>query len=255
MQNVGTMSTTLGIDLASQHSNTAFCIIDWHETGARVEALQRGGDDVRDEPLRAAIRGGHTKVGIDAPFGWPAAFVAALTAHERFEPWPDGDHVYRLTDRVVHAEAKKLPLSVSTDKIAYCAMRCARLLDGLADAPRDGCGLAVETYPDAALRRWLPEPFEQRPAPSYKGVPGSARRKQLVDILLSRLGKRFSIGDERRAACVESDDCLDAVLCALVARAAERGKTIGPTEEQRSRARTEGWIHLPEPGSLTDLIG
>jgi hypothetical protein len=245
------MVTTLGIDLASQPKNTALCEIEWSADGAAVTALQLG--ELDDAALRTAIRAGHAKVGIDAPFGWPAPFVAALVAHERFEPWNDGDHVYRLTDRFVHAEAKKLPLSVSTDKIAYCAFRCARLLDGLGE-PRDGTGLAVEAYPDAALRRWLPDSFAAPRAPSYKGEPGSSRRSTLVDALFSGLGDRFSISEPWHAACIESDDCLDAVLCALIARAAERGKTILPTDMQRSRALTEGWIHLPKPGSLAELM-
>ncbi len=147
--------------------------------------------------------------------------------------------------------ARKLPLSVTTDKIAFCAMRCARLLDGL-DAPRDGTDLVVEAYPDAALRCWLPASFVARPAPSYKGG-AVERRAVLVDALFSDLGERFSITAEWRAACVESDDCLDALVCALVARAADRGLTIPAFDEQSAVARVEGWIHLPRPGTLSKL--
>jgi hypothetical protein len=75
----------------------------------------------------------------------------------------------------------------------------------------------------------------------------------LVDALFFGLGERFSISEPWRAACIESDDRLDAVVCALVARAAERGKTVPPTDEQSRLARIEGWIHLPEPGSLSEL--
>ena len=247
------MPTTLGIDLASQHTNTAVCTIEWSDAGARVTALQRGGDELKDEPLRAAIRAGHVKVGIDAPFGWPADFVAAITAHERFEAWPSGDMTYRLTDRVVHRDVGKLPLSVLTDKIAYCAMRCARLLDGL-DAPRDGSGLVVEAYPDAALRRWLPDSFLDTRTPSYKGEPGGERRTALVDAVFAALGSRFEIDDAERAKCIESDDSFDALLCALIARAAERDMTIPPNDDQARLANLEGWIHLPAPGSLSELI-
>ncbi len=245
------MSTTLGIDLASQAQKTGVCVIEWSGSGARVRTLHRGGPEAGDEPLRAAIRSGHTKVAIDAPFGWPEPFVAAIRGDE----WPDVEAralAYRETDRFVHTRAGKLALSVSTDKIAYCAFRCARLLSGL-DAPRDGSGLAVEAYPDAALRCWLPTSFAQRPAASYKGEPGSERREELVDVLLAGLGDRFDIGTGRDD-CVKSDDCLDALLCALIARAAERGKTILPGDEHASSARVEGWIHLPERGSLAQLI-
>lgn len=243
------MTTTLGIDLASQPRNTALCEIRWTAGAATVTALQLGGLD--DATLRSAIRAGHAKVGIDAPFGWPEPFVAAI----RGDRWPDVEPralAYRETDRVVHGRAGKLPLSVSTDRIAYCAFRCARLLSGL-DAPRDGTGLAVEAYPDAALRCWLPTSFARRPAPTYKGEPGSARREELIDVLLAGLDDRFDIGTWRDD-CVRSDDCLDALLCALVARAAERGLTVLPTDEHAASARVEGWIHLPEPGSLAALI-
>lgn len=248
------MITTLGIDLASQARNTALCEIAWDAGRGEVTALEHGRTLV-DDTLRAAIRAGHAKVAIDAPFGWPAPFVAALAAHERLEAWPEpsGELEYRLTDRFVHTHARKLPLSVSTDRIAYCAMRCARLLSGL-DAPRDGSGLVVEAYPDAALRCWLPRWFEARPAPTYKGAPSSERRERLVADLLAGLDERFSITPAWRAACVASDDCLDALLCALVARAAERGKTVGATDAQRPLALTEGWIHLPEPDSLSELV-
>lgn len=249
------MQTTLGIDLASQANKTGVCAIEWLDGGARVKTLQRGGSGAEDESLRAAIRAGHAKVAIDAPLGWPVDFVAALSAHARFEQWPGaGELTHRLTDRIVHKDVGKQPLSVSTDKIAYCAFRCARLLSGL-DAPRDGSGLVVEAYPDAALRRWLPDSFLESRTPSYKGKPGSARRTQLVDELFSRLGARFAIDDAQQAACVASDDGLDALLCALIARAAERGKTVPPGDEHAASARVEGWIHLPEPGSLSELIG
>ncbi|MDA0178825.1 DUF429 domain-containing protein [Solirubrobacter phytolaccae] len=247
------MITTLGIDLASQPRNTALCEITWDAGAATVTQLQLGALD--DETLRRAIRDDHAKVGIDAPFGWPAAFVAALTGHERFERWPSleaSELAYRETDRFVHAHASKLPLSVSTDRIAYCAFRCARLLSGL-DAPRDGRGLVVEAYPDAALRCWLRGSFDTARAPSYKGEAGSKRRADLVDILLSGLGEHFDIKDKWRADCVTSDDCLDALLCALVARAAERGETIPPDEDLSASARVEGWIHLPRPDTLATL--
>ena len=251
------MSTTLGIDLASQPRNTALCEITWDAGAARVTDL-RYGKPLDDETLRAAIAGGHAKVGIDAPFGWPAAFVAALTEHERFGPWPSIDAselANRETDRFVrdHLDGRKHPLSVSTDKIAYCAFRCARLLSGL-DMPRDGSGLAVEAYPDAALRCWLSGAFPDGPARTYKGEPGSKRRADLVRKLLAVLGEGFTIETKWRAQCVASDDHFDALLCALIARAAERGKTIPPGDDEAAGARVEGWIHLPEANSLPELI-
>ena len=55
-------------------------------------------------------------------------------------------------------------------------------------------------------------------------------------------------------ACVASDDALDAVLCALIARAAALGLTAPPPAEELELARAEGWIHLPRKGSLGELL-
>lgn len=45
-------------------------------------------------------------------------------------------------------------------------------------------------------------------------------------------------------------DAFDALVAALVARAALLGLTDGPPAEARARAEREGWIHLPLRGSL-----
>jgi Protein of unknown function (DUF429) len=84
------MTSTLGIDLASQPRSTAICAIDWRERQAVITALWRGraGDGVtplHDKLLVSALRGdwggglpgGPSKVAIDAPLGWPADFVEA----------------------------------------------------------------------------------------------------------------------------------------------------------------------------------
>jgi hypothetical protein len=59
---------------------------------------------------------------------------------------------------VVREQAGLVPLSVSADRIAHVALRCAVLLAEL-DASgrpvdRSGSGHVVEVYPAASLRRW-----------------------------------------------------------------------------------------------------
>ena len=259
------METTLGIDLASKPANTALCVVAWSRDRAEIRSLARGthgGEKLTDAVLVGAVSDGASrpvKVGIDAPFGWPEPFAHAVAAHARIEPWPSGPgeergpFERRASDRFVHERARKLPLSVSTDRIAYPAMRCAALLGALqrelgAEAvARDGTGLVAEAYPDAGLRCWLPDLWVAREG-SYKGASAAARtrRTALTDALLERLGDRFAVTAEQRWACWDSDDCLDALVCALVARAAHRGWTIAPGDhEQRRLARVEGWIHLP----------
>ena len=53
---------------------------------------------------------------------------------------------------------------------------------------------------------------------------------------------QLSSADQK--ACVDSDDCLDALVCALVARAAERGLTVPPPSKLEIEPASEGSIHL-----------
>ena len=67
---------------------------------------------------------------IDSPFGWPVAFTDAVHAWAEHDRWPETDPAtlrYRLTDRHVVEALKLHPLSVSADRIAACAWRCASL--------------------------------------------------------------------------------------------------------------------------------
>src|SRR4051812_18093338 len=128
------MTSTLGIDLASQPRSTAICAIEWREREAVITALWGGGGGDGGAPLHgkllvSALRGGWgggpsgspSKVAIDAPLGWPADFVRGVANPER---WPVGiDGVRsrlerRATDHWVRRITGKLPLSVSTDRIA-----------------------------------------------------------------------------------------------------------------------------------------
>ncbi len=45
-----------------------------------------------------------------------------------------------------------------------------------------------------------------------------------------------------------------ALICALTARAAAKGKTLAPPSERAEEASLEGWIHLPKPGALSSLL-
>ncbi len=242
---------TVGIDLAAQPANTGWCIVDWAEGRVVDVATNRGGDD---ELVELACGDAVGLVGIDTPLGWPDAFVDAVTAHHAGRRWPDdeGDpdaHRRRLrlrrTDEVVGATTGRHPMSVSADRIAVAAMRGARLQQRLVDAlgvdavDRSGCsGRVAETYPAAALAVW------GLPASGYKGTGGAEARAGLVDALVVRSGLR--VDDAQRAAMVGSDHLLDAWVCALVSRAVLDGATGRPDPGERSVARREGWIHVPD---------
>lgn len=150
---------TAGLDLAAMPERTALASIKWAGGRAVIrDVICPAGDDVILEAIRQA-----DKTGIDCPLGWPDAFVDFVTAHRsgHVALLPDGlgtgwrrPLTMRHTDTVVHDK----PLSVSADRIAHVALRCAVLLAKLDAAgrpvDRSGAGTVVEVYPAASLLRW-----------------------------------------------------------------------------------------------------
>jgi predicted nuclease with RNAse H fold len=241
---------TVGIDLATEPPRTAVCTVSWDGSTAVADFLTD--KPATDEALVAACRTAD-KVGIDCPFGWPEPFVAALVGHRDQEPWPGRgvdfrrSLAYRETDRHVQLQTGAWPLSVSANLIGLTAMRCAALLDDLAPVDRAGTGRVAEVYPAAALRVW------ELWRPSYKQVAGRVVLGTMLDGLQSQLPLQFAPGAEE--VCRRSHDAFDALIAALVARAAACGLTTPPqTAEQRRLAGIEGWIHLPT-GRLRELTG
>lgn len=247
------MTVTLGVDLASQPRGTALCTVRWSETGAAVERMVVGADD--DAVL--AWSDGADAVGVDAPFGWPQAFAQALARWTEGGPWPGGlgeeerkDLRLRATDRAMAGRGKH-PMSVSADKLALCAMRAAVLLTAKAG---DGPALSrhegpwFEVYPGGALYEWE----LLAAAAGYKRAPEP--RARLLKELQERCGGRLAIGEAWRERCIASDHALDALLCALAARAAALGLTYGPGGLDTATLDREGWMHVPRVslGALTD---
>lgn len=188
---------------------------------------------------------------LDCPLGWPEPFVEFLLAHR------DG-HVRppvgvpglawrrmlsrRLTDLACERAAGVRPLSVAADRIAAVAMRAAGLLAAMSSAGRPvdraGGGAVVECYPAAALKLW------GLSHQAYKKAPGATALSRLVDALSTALpGLRL---DDHEQLARSSDDAFDALICALVARAAALGQVTAPPPEQRHIAAREGWIVLPQ---------
>jgi hypothetical protein len=151
----------------------------------------------------------------------------------------------RTTDLAVTAIAGgRPPLSVSADKIAVCAMRCAELLNALARdgaIDRTGKGVAIEVYPAAALRQWGLD------ATRYKGNKPEQQRKrrQLIETITQATSAWLELDAEELALLAASDHLLDALVSAIVARAAAIGVTLPIPDDVQVVAATEGWIHLP----------
>ena len=249
-------TVTVGVDLAASAIRTAVCRMVWGDKAVlAAEFLVPEGD----EELLAVVRAAD-KTGLDCPLGWPSDFVATVLAHHqgvrlpasaRFEERADGrpglDALrFRLTDDLTwKATSMRPPLSVSTDLLGVVALRAARLLDalGAADGPvsRDGSGPVAEVYPAAALRLW-----GIRLTGSYKRADAAARAVRQHILHSIEAGSGLVLSGAVRAQCADSHDHLDALVCALIARAVLAGDTRWPrTEQERAAARQEGWIHLP----------
>jgi predicted nuclease with RNAse H fold len=242
---------TAGIDLAAADDNTGACTIRW-SPGRAVAEVSCGHDD---EALLSLVKTAG-KTGIDVPFGWPEAFVAAVTRYHGGGAWSyesERGLKFRATDLDVAARAGKEPLSVSSQLIAIPAMRAARLFTRLAalglPVDRSGAGAVVEVYPAAALKLW------GLPFTKYKGGKGSALRRDILGMLRDRTRGWLTLDETGVAACLQSADALDALLAALVARASALGLCEPPPRVLRAVARREGWIALPPADALVRLAG
>ncbi|MFC7451425.1 DUF429 domain-containing protein [Rhodococcus daqingensis] len=236
---------TVGVDLAAEPRKTAVAVIAWSGGAARVENLWLG---VGNAEIVEAVRGSE-RTGIDSPFGWPEAFVRFLTEHDTGTLQATNDLeskdgrrplAMRRTDLLVRASTGLSPLSVSADRIAHVAFRCAGLLAELREREVEASrvsGRAVEVYPAAALLGW------GLPARGYKGRMNRAALTELVTGF-AEAAPWLDLG-EAEWLCRESDDAFDAVVAAVVARAAALGKTELPADPDREVAEREGWIHLP----------
>jgi predicted nuclease with RNAse H fold len=253
---------TLGIDLASQAAGTAYCVVRWTDRGVQIEAPRVGCDD---DDLVAAMLSADA-IGIDAPFGWPDGFVAAVAGWHHDDRWrADGDLRLRQTDHEVARITREItgraawPLSVSSDRIGIVAWRCAALLQRhheLTGAPMDRSGGSgvYEVYPAAALAVWGCVSRGYKPSGAAARTPGrTARREILGQMSAAAPWLAAAIGSADADALVASGDGFDAFISALIARAAATRRTYPPTPEQRDAARTEGWIHVPEPDALVGL--
>ena len=197
---------TLGIDLASQPKDTAACVVAWRDGGAEVVSIEL---DLTDRAI-LVLASECDVVAIDAPFGWPLPFIDLVShdprARRTLPDWID-DHrdrlLFRRTDVVVWKAHRQRPLSVSSDRIAFAAMRCAGLLDALGVVDRSGDGRIFEVYPAVALKVWG---FETK---GYKKTSeGEPRRRSMIERLQAGC-EGLRLTDDVIAWCVRSDDAFD----------------------------------------------
>jgi predicted nuclease with RNAse H fold len=237
---------TAGLDLAAMPERTALASIEWAGTRAVIRDVVGPADDT----AILKMIGQADKTGIDCPLGWPDAFVDFVAAHRSGPVTLPRDDTgtgwrreltMRRSDAFVRDQLHLVPLSVSADRIAHVALRCAVLLAKL-DASgrpvdRTGAGAVVEVYPAASLRGWglRHRGYKQ---PSTPDVLAAA-----ADDLLAA-APWLDCGPHEETIR-RSHDAFDAVIAALTARAASRGQTSPPGGDDLAVATTEGWIAVP----------
>jgi predicted nuclease with RNAse H fold len=215
-------------------NGTAACSIVWDENRAVAgPPVVHCNDDQLD-----ALISESDAIGIDAPFGWPGDFVAAV-GNWTASTWSPGERdrlQFRETDRAVRERVGRWPLSVSTDRIALPAMRAMALLRRHDVTDRSGDGRFFEVYPAASLYAWK---LRSR---GYKRIDAecAAFRQEILNSLRSILSWL-----EVPESYAHSSDSLDALIASLTARAAAQDLTIKPAQNQMAAAKCEGWIHLP----------
>lgn len=243
---------TAGVDLSSQSAHTAACVIQWSDRRAVVSELSVGVDDDAIVTLVTRV----DKLGIDIPLGWPIAFADAIAHHSLDGSWPaDYRHVdssafhLRRTDLWVWKTlGSSRPLSVAADRIALPAMRAASLLSRLpARPPLDGSGVVVEVYPACALERW------GLPSRKYKRKENSGNRRDLVERFRVETEAWLSIRAAYVDICILNDDAFDSLIAGLIARAVALHLVEPIPPEDRGVALREGWIAVPDKGSLGSL--
>jgi len=239
---------TLGVDLAAAAKKTAVAVIEWADGAARLAHLSL---DVDDEEI-VRLFGTSDMTGIDCPLGWPDAFLPFIAGHLAFDAGPVLEHdgiagrrllAYRDTDRFVTGRTGLIPLSVSADRLAHPAMRCAVIQAKIARAAgpqaRDGSGRLAEVYPAASLKGWgiHARGYKGRGAPEAEKLSTALADLSLQAPWLDLAGYRADLAG--------SDDMFDAVIASLTARAVSLGHTLRPDASHAAAALSEGWIHLP----------
>lgn len=234
----------LGIDAAVNPANTGLAIARRSHGKWRIDSLATGQKQTGIAQQMAGLLNPSAPVllAVDAPLGWPTDFVTNLSAHRAGEALDAEPRLLftRETDRVVHRHTGLTPLSVSADRIARTAVAALAIVDALRNAlgqplplllnPTEcRSGGLIEVYPAATLK--------QRGLPSrgYKKPEARALRNGIVDGIAQALDLN---GHE--IACLDSDHCLDAVLCVLTAIDFLEGNCLSPATPER--AAREGWI-------------
>jgi hypothetical protein len=240
----------LGIDAAVDPKNVGLAWAESNHKGAwtltGVESGIRSGSLLKQvvdlvDPTRPIL------LAIDAPLGWPEPLARTLINHEAGSALnPSSEDLFaRKTDRFVRHHTGLKPLDVGADRIARTARAALALIESirrhtgqalpiLLDISSASSGGLIEVYPAATLKQ------KALPCRGYKKQGATSSREEILRGISSSL----DLGPHK-AACLENDHCLDAVLCVTTAIDFLAGRCPRP-DDQKS-ALSEGWIWFPMP--------
>lgn len=241
------MHTVIGIDAATQARNVG--LARSVAAGSRIEVEEALTPSSNAEAVDTVAHwcDGPTLLAIDAPLGWPSAMGRALASHRAGDAIeaPAHDVFRRLTDDRVHEIFRKRPLDVGSNLIARTAHAALALLAGVRERTGEAIPLAwspdeparvraIEVYPAATLRaRGL----------SDGGYKGKGRTETATrEALLDTLADEVRCGGGVRESAAATDHVLDAILCGLAGADFLADRGIRPDDDERERARHEGWI-------------
>lgn len=252
---------TLGINLSAAAKFTTLIAIEWSDQKAWVsEAIV----DLEDDELIGYLSTGD-RTGVYAPFGWPVAMVEAVASYTNSDQWQRAsrrEFRHRETEAFVHdvlqseADQDLWPQSVSCDRLALQARRMAQLREQLFSETgkrfdRAGGDHVLEVYTPGASLLWG---LNSHSASGLEIPPDASEKPGLM--LIQRIEAAapwLQWKEGKRAVCLKNEHTGDALLAALVARAAELDLTIHPENGHLDHARREGWMHLPTKASLPSL--
>ena len=202
---------------------------------------------------------GNCLLALDAPLGWPEPLGKLLVQHEagaalqkQTDPMFLKEQANRMfdreTDRWIHKNIRKKPLSVGADRIARTAHATLAFLERLrkktklaiplAWKPEDVADVSViEVYPAATLKgRGLCNT-------GLKGKKGKDKRKCVIE----KLKHEMTLPGDVEEEMLENDDVLDAVVCVLAAADFKEGEATNPPNRKIAKlAEKEGWIWVRE---------
>lgn len=234
----------VGIDAAVEPRNNGLAVAEYANNSCKVRSLQTGrrGEPIAHQILDLIDSSRPLLVAIDAPLGWPTAFTQALHGHAAGHEL-DGDPnelFARTTDRFVREKTGLKPLDVGADRIARTAAAALKLIASLRAETK--LALPLLQSPNAAVKGGLIEVYpaatlKQRALPfrQYKKPDATDIRKQISAAVDEELDIQDVISQ-----CVDSDHCLDAILCVLAATDFLAGRCAAPSDDVPFQE--EGWI-------------